>query len=201
MTNTNAIDRDLMPNCLLDFRNVNNRTGRCSTAGLFIAVALLLCACTPATFEGNLYIFGILDQPESPLIPGTNPTLTDYDWQLLEITFRNEKVSLDGLEPFYLYFDETGFLGMRSDKCLYGAYRIVAISATQYRLLPTVSPAVGCSIAPEVNQRLWDIGALVALTNEYVLASDELVLTNKIINHEIEAIFVAISPENVLFGQ
>jgi len=169
---------------------------------LFLVAVVLLCACSPLTFEANLYDFGVITQPASPLIPGSDSILPTYYWELREITYRDEPVSLDGLERIYVAFFEGGFLHIWTfDPCSLGSYRIIATSANEYRLIPAVSAAGACSVAPEILARLHEITRLLAMTNEYRLNAYQLVLSNQRVGNEIHADLTAEHPDNVLAEQ
>jgi hypothetical protein len=168
--------------------------GQLPSTWLIVAL-LLLCACTPSTFEGALYDLGALEQPESPLIPGTNATLADNRWRLTTLTYQNEPISLEGLETFYLVFHESGRLLMWIGDCPAGAYYIIATTTTTYRLLPAPSPAVLCTDVPEIQQRWDEIRSMLSVTYEYRLEDDELILLGRQMGNEVEATFVADTPE------
>jgi len=112
--------------------------------------------------------------PVSPLIPGSNRTLAENRWRLVEIQFHGESVEFGSLAPVYFTFGGNGSLGFKTTGCNATGFTIEAENERRYRLTPGAMTAMSCS---EIQERQHSgIGQAVMATTEYEMQESQLFL-------------------------
>ncbi|MBI3960097.1 MAG: META domain-containing protein [Chloroflexi bacterium] len=159
---------------MLSERESHRRQSFCWDIPLFwllLSVLLLVAACVPPAAQPTQ---ATSTPPVSPLIPGSNRTLAENRWRLVEIQFHGEDVKFDSLAPVYFTFWGDGHLGYRTTDCNATSFTIVTENERHYRLTPNISTAMSCS---EIQySQSSGIHRAVMATTEYEMEGNQLVL-------------------------
>lgn len=127
--------------------------------------------------DSQLFLTGdnvriVLDQ-ESQLLPTANPTLTETQWRLVEVTYHDQRVAVDDLEPVQVDFHLAG-VNIIVNQCYLASYRIIDERELHYQLVQEEAAYVTC---PVTDTRYSVIVDAVADTTAYELQGNQLFLT------------------------
>ena|GEM_PF-2608411 len=153
---------------------------------LFILSVFLLTfsACSAQHAIGALYNLEVIEQPESPLIPGSNLALLENRWRLTELTYQGSPVEFDAIAPIFISFHPAGGLLLRTTGCGDEAFLIFASSQTEYLLILAPSALIGCD-GPQ-NSQAARVSMLIFSTNKYTELDNKLILSGD----GVQAVFV-----------
>lgn len=145
--------------------NFRKRQRNISLFCLLMAVMIIANACVAGS---------AVTQSPSPLSPDFELLLIGKRWLMDEITFRNQPIQLDVLQPFELWFDQAGTLNFSSATCAGGAFLIFFQNERQYRLTKGEVAPQDCG---ELRNKQFDrVTDAIAATTEYEMQDDHLLL-------------------------
>ena len=147
----------------------------------FLLTVMLLAACAPPYME----------QPGSPLPPGTDPALVSTNWQVTEVEQDGILIEIDALQPLYARFSQAGRLSLETVWCIVAPrWNITFEPDGSYRLANPggTVPAVSCGELVDAQKAA--VGNAIGETHQMAFEGEKLVLLG-------DAIRVVLEPAEV----